>query len=162
MSNPYASDPAPPPSAILVAKRGRTKPAAKPQVSYGPPLPWMKLVIGGTIAFQAVIVVAALFYLARGEGQRIDDDDLVLPRPAIQEPIAKAAPPIVAIANPIEPGDDLEDLPLRKNDFVECARIGTDIRFMKEPAEAFQRARAEKKMVFMVHLSGNLEDEKFT
>lgn len=46
--------------------------------------------------------------------------------------------------------------------FVNCDQIGTDVLFMKNPADAFKRARAEKKMVFMVHLSGNLEDKDFT
>jgi hypothetical protein len=47
-------------------------------------------------------------------------------------------------------------------DFVTCARIGTQVKFMKDPPDAFRRARAEKKLVFMVHLSGNLEDPEFT
>jgi hypothetical protein len=47
-------------------------------------------------------------------------------------------------------------------DFVTCARIGTEVKFMKDPPDAFRRARAEKKLVFMVHLSGNLEDPEFT
>ena len=47
-------------------------------------------------------------------------------------------------------------------DLVTCARIGTQVKFMKDPPDAFRRARAEKKMVFMVHLSGNLEDPEFT
>jgi hypothetical protein len=170
MSTPNFSDP--PPTAILIAKRGRTKPAAKSRVSNGPPIPWMKIAIGATIAFQAVIVVTALYYLARGERQPIDDDDLVLARPAIKLPIAKMAPAVadveddirnpVEVVHPIQRWDEPKEFPLRKNEFVECARIGTDIRFMSEPAEAFQRARAEKKMVFMVHLSGNLEDKEFT
>jgi len=33
---------------------------------------------------------------------------------------------------------------------------------MKDPPEAFQAGQAERKMVFMVHLSGNLEDKEFT
>jgi hypothetical protein len=33
---------------------------------------------------------------------------------------------------------------------------------MKEPTEAFARARAERKLVFVMHLSGNLEDKDFT
>jgi hypothetical protein len=33
---------------------------------------------------------------------------------------------------------------------------------MKSPPDAFVKARAEKKLVFFVHLSGNLEDPGFT
>jgi hypothetical protein len=56
--------------------------------------------------------------------------------------------------------------PLRKdidlNVFASCDQIGTNILFMKDPTEAFRKAREEKKLVFMVHLSGNLEDKEFT
>jgi hypothetical protein len=56
--------------------------------------------------------------------------------------------------------------PLRKdidlNVFASCEQIGTNILFMKDPTEAFRKAREEKKLVFMVHLSGNLEDKEFT
>jgi hypothetical protein len=56
--------------------------------------------------------------------------------------------------------------PLRKdidlNVFASCEQIGTNILFMKDPTEAFRKAREQKKLVFMVHLSGNLEDKEFT
>ena len=48
------------------------------------------------------------------------------------------------------------------NVFADCAQIGTDVRFLKNPPEAFLRARAEKKLVFVVHLAGNFEDKDFT
>jgi hypothetical protein len=46
--------------------------------------------------------------------------------------------------------------------FANCKQIGSNILFVKDPPEAFKRARAEKKLVFIVHLSGNLEDRDFT
>jgi hypothetical protein len=46
--------------------------------------------------------------------------------------------------------------------FQDCQQIGCDVLFMRDTVEAFKRAREEKKMVFMVHLSGNLEDPDFT
>jgi hypothetical protein len=56
--------------------------------------------------------------------------------------------------------------PLRKdidlNVFASCEQIGTNMLFMKDPTDAFKKARAENKLVFMVHLSGNLEDKEFT
>jgi hypothetical protein len=41
-------------------------------------------------------------------------------------------------------------------------QIGTDVLFMKNPVQAFSRARAERKLVFMIHLSGNFEDKDCT
>ena len=46
--------------------------------------------------------------------------------------------------------------------FADCNQIGTDVLFVKDPPDAFRRAKTQKKMVFMVHLSGNLEDKEFT
>jgi hypothetical protein len=46
--------------------------------------------------------------------------------------------------------------------FANCEDIGTNVLFVKNPPEAFKRAKAENKMVFIVHLSGNLEDPGFT
>ena len=46
--------------------------------------------------------------------------------------------------------------------FANCKQIGTNVLFLKDPLEAFKRAKAEKKMVFIMHLSGNLEDTGFT
>jgi hypothetical protein len=43
-----------------------------------------------------------------------------------------------------------------------CGDYGTKITFVKNPVEAFQQAKKEKKLVFMIHLSGNFEDEGFT
>lgn len=45
---------------------------------------------------------------------------------------------------------------------VSCTQIGTNVLFMKDPPEAFQRAKSEKKLVFVLHLSGNFEDKGFT
>jgi hypothetical protein len=46
--------------------------------------------------------------------------------------------------------------------YASCKQIGSNVLFLKDPPEAFRRARAEKKLVFIVHLSGNLEDPDFT
>jgi hypothetical protein len=46
--------------------------------------------------------------------------------------------------------------------FASCAQLGTGVNLMKDPTEAFKKARAENKLVFMINLSGNLEDQEFT
>ncbi|MSQ95689.1 MAG: hypothetical protein EXR98_14180 [Gemmataceae bacterium] len=46
--------------------------------------------------------------------------------------------------------------------YADPEQIGSDILFLRDQPEAFKRAKAEKKMVFMVHLSGNLEDKECT
>lgn len=44
----------------------------------------------------------------------------------------------------------------------ECQTHGTAVKFVKSPTEAMSRARREGKLVCVLHLSGNLEDDGFT
>jgi hypothetical protein len=53
-------------------------------------------------------------------------------------------------------------LPIDRKLYADCGQIGSNILFMRDPPDAFQLARAEKKLVFVIHLSGNLEDKEFT
>jgi len=43
-----------------------------------------------------------------------------------------------------------------------CQTHDTAVRFVKSPIEAMSRARREDKLVCVLHLSGNLEDDGFT
>jgi hypothetical protein len=43
-----------------------------------------------------------------------------------------------------------------------CQTHGTAVKFVKSPTEAMGRARREDKLVCVLHLSGNLEDDGFT
>lgn len=81
------------------------------------------------------------------------------PPEIIQE--APAAVKVAAAPAPVLPGPARnKDIDL--NIFANCQQIGTDVLFVKEPPKAFLRAADQKKMVCMVHLSGNLEDPGFT
>lgn len=74
----------------------------------------------------------------------------------VTEVIKPQKPKVELIPSPSEPKI------LDVSPFASCEQIGTKILFMKDPPEAFKRAKAEKKLVFMMHLSGNLEDKGFT
>ncbi len=45
-----------------------------------------------------------------------------------------------------------------------CGRetYGTSIRWEGSPSEAAKKAKAEEKLVFVLHVSGHFEDPKFT
>jgi hypothetical protein len=43
-----------------------------------------------------------------------------------------------------------------------AGNCGTQVHFVKDPQAAFQQARKDKKLVFLLHVSGNFEDAKFT
>lgn len=82
----------------------------------------------------------------------------VLPPP--QEP---AQTVVYATAAPERKPEPALEIPAAPAKPAVCpANIGTQITFVKDPPEAFQRAREEKKLVFLIHLSGNFEDKEFT
>ena len=147
-------------------------------------IPWLKIAIVGSGAWVFALLILGLYSLAQGDRPGVGDVELLAkvpanverPRPApaaveIKEegvPAAKERamenplPAKKGVAAPKEDQEDLGLLPGRNEPFVECARIGTDVRFHKNPADAFLTARKEKKLVFVMHLSGNLEDRDFT
>ena len=43
-----------------------------------------------------------------------------------------------------------------------CKLHGTAVHFVKSPVEAFKQAAKRDKLVFVLHLSGNIEDDGFT
>ncbi len=75
--------------------------------------------------------------------------------PALTEVVAATAPER-------KPEPAFEALAVPQKPAVCPANLGTQITFVKDPPEAFQRAREEKKLVFLIHLSGNFEDKEFT
>ena len=43
-----------------------------------------------------------------------------------------------------------------------CGSFGTSVEFVDTPSAAAQRAKKEQKLVFVLHVSGNFEDPRFT
>jgi len=43
-----------------------------------------------------------------------------------------------------------------------CGSFGTQVEFVDTPSEAARQARKEQKLVFVLHVSGNFEDPRFT
>jgi len=48
------------------------------------------------------------------------------------------------------------------NDKPTCGKHGTTIDFLDKPAAAAKQAKKEGKLVFVLHISGNFEDPRFT
>jgi hypothetical protein len=49
-----------------------------------------------------------------------------------------------------------------KGEGAACGSHGTTIDFVDSPAQAARQARKEGKLVFVLHVSGNFEDPRFT
>ena len=43
-----------------------------------------------------------------------------------------------------------------------CGSYGTQVKFVSSPSEAARQAKAEEKLVFVLHVSGHFEDPAFT
>jgi hypothetical protein len=43
-----------------------------------------------------------------------------------------------------------------------CGSFGTAVEFVDTPSAAAQQAKKEQKLVFVLHVSGNFEDPRFT
>jgi len=43
-----------------------------------------------------------------------------------------------------------------------CGAFGTSVEFAESPQEAAKQAKKEQKLVFVLHVSGNFEDPRFT
>jgi hypothetical protein len=50
--------------------------------------------------------------------------------------------------------------PLDKDEATSCH--GTSVHFVDTPADAAKQAKKDEKLVFILHVSGNFEDPKFT
>jgi hypothetical protein len=52
--------------------------------------------------------------------------------------------------------------PVAKDTGAACGDYGTSIEFEESPKDAAARAKKEEKLVFVLHVSGNFEDPRFT
>jgi hypothetical protein len=50
----------------------------------------------------------------------------------------------------------------KKDEQPSCASHGTTIEFLDTPKDAAAQAKKEGKLVFVLHVSGNFEDPRFT
>lgn len=141
------------------------------------------LVVGG--------LIAGLVLLNRSSvGDRLEPPpaSVVLPAPAApektatvkEEPPNPATPPSAPVEAPAKQpaqtprsADSVDRLTRRDSSLPESEvplgggdpdtqNFGTQVEFVCDPLEAARQATKEHKLLFLVHLSGNLEDDKFT
>ena len=87
----------------------------------------------------------------------VDGPPVALP----PEPLKIAAKELEARPKPSEP-KPAEPEPLSSATPPACETFGTQVQFVGNPADAARLARQENKLMFVLHLSGNFEDDKFT
>jgi len=52
--------------------------------------------------------------------------------------------------------------PTAKDEGQTCGQFGTSVKFFDTPTDAARKAKKEEKLVFVLHVSGNFEDPRFT
>jgi cell division septation protein DedD len=85
----------------------------------------------------------------------VDEPAAALPAP---ETVAKET---AALATPVEPKPS-ESEPLSPTAPPACETFGTRLQFVSNPTDAARLARQDNKLLFILHISGNFEDDKFT
>jgi outer membrane biosynthesis protein TonB len=86
-----------------------------------------------------------------------------LPPPEPKQPSATAQAP----SRPPPPADDQKDpfltgLAPAATDGPSCRQFGTSVHFVDSPTQAAALALKEQKLLFVLHVAGNFEDDKFT
>jgi hypothetical protein len=185
MSKPASSSGQPIPTVILVSEASRANKADRsaPKRKSASPvhqLPWLWIAGGGGVAWMGVVLVIAVTSMSQEperppmpnarEVARVGAVEPVFQAQAIKAQERNAIEPAVKRPAPIDAVDEAPPVHLAAAPgnfadprlFANCEQIGSKVQLMREPPAAFQRAKAERKMVFIVHLSGNLEDKDFT
>jgi hypothetical protein len=65
-------------------------------------------------------------------------------------------------AKPTASDADADAVLARRPAAPACESYGTAVEFLSRPAEAARQALREDKLLFVLHVSGNFEDAKFT
>jgi hypothetical protein len=71
-------------------------------------------------------------------------------------------PPKAPPSKPADPAQPSPFVDKDKGDEAGCGTHGTQVRFVDTPKDAAAKAKKEEKLVFVLHVSGNFEDPRFT
>jgi hypothetical protein len=140
---------------------------------------WRAVAIAGGVALLAVAaLILTVWIVSRSTLQAAPTDDEPVAVETKQE--VKVVPPVsreeprpreeAAVKLPAvpksEPRPDAQDTPddalLGASPAGACETYGTSVQFLSNPAAASRQARRQDKLVFLLHVSGNFEDAKFT
>jgi hypothetical protein len=174
------------------APRPIRRPAVQPSASRAKPIPvrkkppmllWSTCAAGGAIVLVAMIVIIAMRMSdALPDPQQADAGPVVLPQVAVADRVVRPQPPAKADvlppankpavpAPPAEPDEGPVNLagigaPEAAPPGAACdagrQRFGTSVAFARNPQEANRQAVDEHKLVFILHVSGNFEEARFT
>jgi hypothetical protein len=173
------------------APRPIRRPTVQPTACRATPIPvrrrppmllWGTCAAGGAVVLVAMIAIIAMRMSdALPDPQQADAGPVVLPKVVVAERVARPQPPAKVDvlppaknpAVPAAPAPDDGPVILAGIDPPEVAlpgvacdagrqRFGTSVSFARNPLEANRQAADERKLVFVLHVSGNFEEARFT
>jgi len=112
----------------------------------------------------AIVVVTSVAWLTARQQRAMAQAPAVFGQLALQQP--PAVPPAgpnreMAVAAPVHHAAAIRVMDAEPQPPA-CSKMGTQVTFHSHPPEAFRQAARENKLVLMVHLSGNFDDQAFT
>ena len=144
-----------------------TVPAAGPPLLY-----WRPVAVAGVLTLS---VVVTLTVAVRSSGRPAETRKVLAPAaslspaPVAARPEPKPLPPLPPVEDPVPPAPVPVALPPAAADVAEpapaCAprdTYGTRVEFVNNLTEAAREARRQGKLKFVLHVSGNFEDARFT
>jgi hypothetical protein len=81
--------------------------------------------------------------------------------PKSLEPDKEISPPDLSVPLP-KPQTDAKSIRFEQHAAPKCQKYGTSVEFHGSQTEAARAARRDGKLLFMLHISGNFEDARFT
>jgi hypothetical protein len=173
----------------LVKRRRRSSQGEAPEESFRraprPPAFWAVIAAGGIclVTLGTAVVAAALpMWPSGGWSPRLTSG----PKPAsvvgggaVARPVGVRPQPAVLqvqipeVVPPAPEQEPIEAVPAVVKDEGKCEgacelptdrpeTFGTSVQFVRNPLEAARKAAAEHKLTFLLHVSGNFEDNRFT
>jgi hypothetical protein len=147
-----------------------------------PVVHWRILVIGCGLTLACVLGLSVGVLSASRPADEQDEPAIMAvtptPPPAAVEPPVTApfvAPPAAAVKLALAPPEPVAPPPpapvvpdeavCMADEGTACGvpqTYGTSVAFLATPAEAARQARREQKLLFVLHISGNFEDSRFT
>lgn len=139
---------------------------------------WRIAVVASVVVVWASALGVFALYKSKTQAEEVAVVPVIVPEPIAPkpepppEPIPEPLPLTIVIPIPVTPPPKPIDLrPFWAKDVpseiagveVEaCQTFGTAVKFTRTAHEAMVRANHEDKLLYVLHLSGNLEDDGFT
>ncbi len=115
--------------------------------------------VGDPVRLAALRAVLSAPQLTPHTSKQGTETEVVKEEQSLPRPAGKSAREQTQVA--VKAGLPASELPL-ENETPNWEKYGTQVAFLSNPVDAARQAIKERKLLFVLHLSGNFEDQQFT